>query len=441
MYLSIIVLSNDTRNNGGMKLNWQNIFKFLDMYTQYRHYQLIFDKLKLPRKTSREEMAKVLFEAVTDTGFLGSVMSENAFEEWLSLHQIDGNNYTFVYNLDEKPSEGLLDNLFVNRKSLIKIKLSEINPENESENLIEVMPNLTEITLIGLHRNEAMGSYIFSFVSPCEVTGTRADGSNRIYKKMFFAHCVLFDNSNDCKIIFNPTSNLLNVNGIKKEKRFDWTPIANMFFEKVKDYIGDVYINSPRWIPEALFQLAEDATSHKNPEISAASFNAQDSIEDFATELLKFSGIDTDNEPALLNRFIQDIQFSFEAQLVEKLGFNEGENSITIFKQRSDGVTHIISVESTEEGFRSGSAAQAAKRSRQDGDIDLLGVNLKTNDRMYKFLVEQGTDAYLIRGTNTFIEEEVVNIVIRRLNEYRKQIQASACGNTESSEGTSITTT
>ena len=107
------------------------------------------------------------------------------------------------------------------------------------------------------------------------------------------------------------------------------------------------------------------------------------------------------------------------------MGFNEEDDTITIFKQRSDGVTHIISVESTEDGFKTGSATQAARKSRQEGDIDLLGVLLKTNERVYKFLVEQGRDAYLIRSTNTFVEEGVVNIVIRRLNEYREQIQSS----------------
>ncbi|PGF06480.1 hypothetical protein COM59_24170 [Bacillus pseudomycoides] len=420
-------------------MNWDNVFKMLDTYTQYRHYQILFDKYKLQKKVSRDEMAKVLHEAVTDAGFLGTVMSESALEEWLALHQIDGNNYTYVYNLQEKIDTQVLADLYNERRTLVNMKLWDINPENDSENINEVMTNLNDITLTGIHRNDTSGSYTFSFVSPCEVTGSRDDGSNRIYKKVFFSHFVCFDNSNDCKIIFNPTSNLINVNGVRKEKRYDWTPIANMVFEKVKEYIGEIHIKAPSWIPQALYQFAEEATSHKNPEITAASFNAQFSIVDFATELLKNAEVDTDNEPALVSRLIQDIQLSFEAQLLEIYGPNEEENSFTIFKQRSDGVTHIISVESTEEGFKSGPAAQAAKRSRQDGDIDLLGVNLKKDERVHKFLVEQGTDAYLIRGTNTFIEEEVVNIVIRRLNEYRKQIQVATSHSTENSERTSIT--
>ncbi|MCM3670270.1 hypothetical protein M3181_14900 [Mesobacillus maritimus] len=412
-------------------MNWGNVEKILDKYTQYKHYQILHEKYKLPRKSSRDGMVKVLNEAVNDVGFLGPTIPEAALDEWLSLHQIDGNNYTFVYNLQEKIKDGLLHNIYENRNEYIKLKVWDINPDNESEDLTTVMPNLTEITLVGIHRNELNGTYTFSFVSPCEVTGSRIDGSSRLYKKIFFSHCVFFEHTNDVKIIFNPTSNLQNVNGVKKD-RYDWTPIAAMFFNKVKEYIGEVYIIAPRWIPQALFEFAEEATSHNNPEITAASFNAQDKIADFASSILKDAGIDSDLVPALSNKLMQDIQISFESQLMEVYSSGEEQQvSFTIFKQRSDGVTHIISVESTEEGL-AGHAAQAARRSRQDGDIDLLGVNLKQNDRLHKFLVEQGTEAYLIRGTNTFIEEEVVNIVIRRLNEYRNKIQVAAIGDSES---------
>lgn len=70
-----------------------------------------------------------------------------------------------------------------------------------------------------------------------------------------------------------------------------------------------------------------------------------------------------------------------------------------------------------------GSAAQAARRTRQDADIDLLGILYKVNEeKVYKLLVEDRPDAYLIRSSNTFIEEEVVNVVIRRLNRYRQEI-------------------
>jgi hypothetical protein len=48
-------------------------------------------------------------------------------------------------------------------------------------------------------------------------------------------------------------------------------------------------------------------------------------------------------------------------------------------------------------------------------------------------------DSYLIRGTNTFIKEEVVNDVIRKLNEYRKQIQSTAFHPDRSGEKTTVT--
>ncbi|MDA1887245.1 MULTISPECIES: hypothetical protein [Bacillus cereus group] len=404
-------------------MNWDNIFKLLETYTQLKHYQILFDKYGLAKKGTRRGMLERLNEVLVDTGLLEPAIDLEEFAEWLSLHQIDGNNHTYVYNIENKPSLEFLQELHQEKENYIDMKLWEIDPDNKSEELYHVMENLDDIKLIGISRDEDRGEYIFSFISPCIVSGIKVNGDSRLYKKIFFCHCVLFDNSDDMKIIFNPTTNTLNVNGMKKGKKGDWSPIANMFFHKVRTYIGNCRVNPPNWTPEALFRLAEDATNHNNPEINRRSLNAQATIEVFASHLLKIAGVDVKTEEALKNRFIQDVQLSFESQLIEKYGYNEEEESFSLFRQRSDGITHTVNVESREEGFRAGSAAQAAKRSRQDGDVDLLGVILNTENCNYKFFVEYASNAYVIRGTNTFVEEEVVNIVIRKINEYRRQIQ------------------
>lgn len=421
-------------------MNWDNISKLLDMYTQHKHYHLLFDKYKISKKGSRKAMSSVLYQAVNDKGVLFSTISHEAFYDWLAYHQIDGNNYTFVYNLKEKPDAQQLKSLYDAKESLVKLKLWEIDPDNESEDLENVMPNLKTINLVGIHRDEINNNYTFSFVSPCIVNGKRLDGSTRLFKKIFFTHCVVSSDNYECKVIFNPTANLDNVNGVQKARRTDWSSIADMFFGVVKNYIGDIKITAPLWIPEALSRFVEEATRHNNPTISENAFKFEERIANFAAEILNEAEFDPVTDQAMHMRFIQDIQISFEAQLIEKFGIIQEESeTFDIFRQRSDGVTHTIDVESRETGFM-GSSAQAAKRSRGDGDIDLLGINFKKDDRSYKFLVEQGHDAYLIRGTNTFIEEEVVDIVIRRLNQYRDEIQAAGfCidGNIETSTLTS----
>jgi hypothetical protein len=371
-----------------------------------------------------------------DEGLVGPILPNKVFEDWLTLHQIDGNNYSFVYYLEEKPEKELLQNLYHNRESLIKQKIWEFDIENYFENANDNINNLTDINLIGINKNEELGKYVFSFVAPCEVTGTKIDGTNKITKKLFFAHCVFQENSNDLKIVFNPTINLLHVNFIKKKSRWDWTPVSDMFFSHIMSIIGRHKIIAPKWIPHALYLMAEEATNHNNPKITELSFNAQDKIESFAAELLKDADVNTELDSALVQRLVQDIQQSFEAQLVEKYGVNEDEESFALFRQRSDGVTHTINVESRHDGIRSGSAAQAAKRSRIDGDLDLIGIIYRKDDRSYKFLVECASDAYLIRGTNTFIEEEVVNDVIRKLNEFRSQIQSTSYHPDQCKKGT-----
>lgn len=408
-------------------MNWGNIAGIMEMYTQHKHYQILFDRYNLPKKISNKEMYKVFYEAVTHSGLIPPIISEEEFEDWFAYHQIDGNNYTFVYYLENKSDAAKLQNLYLNRNKLITKKIWDINPENESEELGAVMPNLTGIDLVGIHYDATKRTFTFSYIAPCVVSGrNKEDGRTRLYKKIFFCHCVLFEDSNYCKVVINPSTNLQHVNGISKGRGGDWTPIASMFFDELEKHIGNQTIKAPNWIPQGLHKLAEEATSHNNPNITAYSFNAERSIINFAEQILKGANIDVEKDQALIKKFSQDIQQSFEAQLVEKYGVIQESDSFEVFKQRSDGVTHIINVESRESGLRQGVAAQAARRSRVDSDIDLLGVILKTNERMYRFLVEHGSEAYLIRGTNTFVEEEVVNIVIRKLNEYRDEIQSAS---------------
>lgn len=407
------------------ELNWDNIFKILSEYTQQKHYYLLFDKYNLKKRSSRLDMALELQKSVKDTGMLGPVVSESTMEEWLSLHQIDGNNYTFVYNLNEIPDSKRLDYLYTHKNNLVNLRLSNVDVNQLAEDVLGLNNSgLDEIKLIGIHRDELKRKYIFSYVTSCLVNEPNEQADLQYYKKLFFCHCVLFVESKDCKVIFNPTSHLVHVNNVRKRKRHDWSPISNMFFENFKRLIGEkITTTPPEWIPYALYRLAEDATGHNNPIITSLSFGAQPAIEKFANQLLKEANIETEKEMALKNKFIQDIQLSFEMQLIEKYGFKQTEDEISIFKQRSDGVTHIISVESTYEGLKSGAAAEAARRSRKNSDIDLLGVILKHKGHIYKFLVEYYENAYLIRGTNTFVEEEVVNIVCNKLNEYKEQIQ------------------
>lgn len=419
-------------------MNWGNINKFLEMYTQHKHYHILFDKYRIKKMASGRTMAKILFNAVNDKGVLFSAISKEAFYDWYTYHQIDGNNYTFVYNLKVKPSADLLKKIYDDRNSTIKLNLTDINPDNESEDLDTVMPNLTDVNLVGIHKDEINNKYTFSFVAPCIVNGKRLDGSTRSFKKIFFTHCVVSSDSYDCKVIFNPTANLEHVNGMVKNKRSDWSSIADMFFEILKTYIGDIKITAPLWIPKALSRFVEEATRHNNPIITEHSFNLQDKIVNFASDLLAEAGLDQIKDSAMQMKLVQDIQVSFEAQLVEKYGvILEDTENFEIFRQRSDGLTHTIDVESRAQSLL-GSAAQAAKRSRGDGDIELLGINFRKEERAYKFLVEQGQDAYLVRGTNTFIEEEVVDIVIRRLNQYRDEIQTAEFCIVGGNEGTSL---
>ncbi|PKQ89356.1 hypothetical protein CXK86_20105 [Paenibacillus sp. BGI2013] len=415
-------------------MNWDNIEKIMRMYTQFKHYQILFEKYNIPKKGSGKEMLATLKEEVFNGGLLLPLISNEEFQDWIAYHQIDGNNYNYVYYLKEKTSKELMANLFSKQNELVKFRLWDVNIDTESGNVDKKFSGTELIKVLYDAENKR---YIFSYIAPCIVTGKDKVGQTRIYKKIFFAHCVLYEEGHYCKVVFNPTANLIEVDGVQKENRTDWSPIADMFFNEVQKLIGKQILNSPNWLPQALHKFAEEASDHNNPTIHEYSFRVEEEISNFARNILISADINVELNNALHTKLTQDIQQSFESQLVEKYGIQDDQNSFSLFKQRSDGVVHNITVESIY-GLRKGVAAQAARRSRTDNDIDLVGVILSLKGKTYKFLVECGLDAYLIRGNNAFIEEEVVDIVIRKLNEYRDEIQSAVFNNQKDRTGDPI---
>jgi len=93
------------------------------------------------------------------------------------------------------------------------------------------------------------------------------------------------------------------------------------------------------------------------------------------------------------------------------------------FRQRSDGVSHTIDVETRDIGLVTGSVLQTTRRTRQDADIDLLGIIYKAKeDQVVKWLVKAAPGAYSVHGNHTFLKGERIHVVIRRLNGYRPEI-------------------
>ena len=106
-------------------------------------------------------MLERLNEVLVDTGLLEPAIDLEEFAEWLSLHQIDGNNHTYVYNIENKPSLEFLQELHQEKENYIDMKLWEIDPDNKSEELYHVMENLDDIKLIGISRDEDRGNIYF----------------------------------------------------------------------------------------------------------------------------------------------------------------------------------------------------------------------------------------------------------------------------------------
>ena len=319
-------------------MNNSNTTYVLDKFTQLKHYRKLFQSLGWGQKLTREGMKATLMEAIRTER-----VSKEDFADWFALHQIDGNNYSFVYNLSTKPNPEMLQIVFGRRSQLVKPLWNfTVDPADADHGSV-----LSDIVLIGIHRKEGRGRYIFSFVAP-SVVSKQHDSVIETVPQMFFAHAVLFDDSSDLKMVLNPTSRLESVNGKTITGRQKWMKIADMFFFQLEALLdGTLELTKPAWLPVALHRLADDFSGHDNPEISEKWLTASEKIRRLAKDLFSNIGLDSDVDIALFERFVQDVQGSLEAQLIEKYGaMTQGE--FGVFRQRSDGVSHIIDVESRE---------------------------------------------------------------------------------------------
>lgn len=383
----------------------ENSLKFMNRYVQKKQLLKIINKWKVKNQTKLSDMYNEILNAVQL-----NIISIEEFRSWLSKNQIDGNNYHFVYDVNfQNITEELLHNTIVNFEK-ISTKLFDVNEEI-----------LKTTKLIYAFRKKH--KYVLSFIAPGQISQKvkKLDGTIRFENiDILYPAFVEFDFQNkNVIVVLNPTSNLLHVDGKQKGKYHSFSPIADLYLEKCRDILGSFYVEKPRWITEALYSLAEEVSYHNNPEIEDRSIKMQEKIKEFAKDTLEESDI---TDIALIDSFASTIQDDFILALQEEFGVIKADTKYQVYSQKTDQATTSIALESKGRFLDAGNAGKIAKQSRQDSDLVTLGLEVNFSDeKKYRFSIEDGKDHILIKTNNIFTEEEVVQEdVLSKLRQYKE---------------------
>mgnify|MGYP000422233567 CR=1 FL=1 len=389
-----------------------NLLSLIETHTQIKH----FDRLNLQKIGSlrKNHIVNILLSMIED-----KKITLDRLRSWLSLHQLDGNNHNFVFELKNSPFN--------------KAFFEALSAEKETEDILKFNEtNLLNSRLVNFQHDTSQKRAIFTYISPAEVikrVPMESSGTQSILsKQIYFANIIIDYGYNVVIISINPTANLVSVDGTEKSRGTGFEPIANFYLNKIKEVVGSFHIKVPEWLPNALYLFAEDATYHHNDKISTELNKAIPKIEAMVNNLLDEFGLTDQSAISYVN---EEFQQAFENVLIDKYGVAQDykKNNYAVFEQKGDQVDAIISVgcKTTNSDLTIGRAAKVAKATRSNSDITSLGIEYMLDDVFYRVYVDSGKDYYLIRNkTMKFTGEVVIRNVVKQLTQYKNKIQSGS---------------
>lgn len=386
-----------------------NIENLLQTHLQYKHINKAIEQFGLNRN-NKSGFIDELLEKVT----LGNIPLKE-FYDWLTIHQIDGNNYFFVFELNEHDiTPELLSNLETNSDRLSK-NIADINIENLTD---------TELTAIRFNQEDLRA--VFTYISPASIIRREKDGNNTIAITeivTYWSHVIVDLKKQQITVVINPTANLVAVRGIEKNRRTYFEPIANHYLSELQKNLNFT-IKKSDWVDEALYLLAEEGTYHNNPRINIELNKYSKRLDSFAEEMLIDAQI---LDQASLEYFQDEMKQVFENLLIDKYGVISTEDQFRVFKQVGDNTDTVVYVSSRTSNLQEGRAAKVAKATRTLSDVSILGVEREKDGKIYRLLISKQTDGFLVKNlTSRFTEEVVISDVISKINTYRGKIQSDS---------------
>ncbi|WCM70067.1 hypothetical protein LZD60_16220 [Clostridium perfringens] len=242
---------------------------------------------------------------------------------------------------------------------------------------------------------------------------------NQIEKSLYFTTVYIDFTLEQIIVSLHPISEVISVNGIEIPGR-DYAKVAKGVLNDILSSIINFQIeNCDMWIYDSLVKFADEATSHNNPIVSQKCASFSEKIDIIINNLLSEAGVKTQSNIQYMK---EEVSILFENVMIEEHGIIECDDEYEVFAQDGDQVNSYVKVGTKTSSLKGGRTAAIAKSTRNNSDINLLGVKKKFGERIYRFLISvESKNYYVIRtDTSIFVKEEVIYDVIRKVRSYKE---------------------
>lgn len=384
----------------------ENIDYFLDRADNNR-LDILRNRFGVARKRNLSDARAEIISELT----FGHIPFSD-FNQWLSQVELEGNNTIFVYEAEESD---FLDSYSVDSLyDSFKEKITPIYDVNARQ--------LSDIVLTDVTKFNVENQVLFTLAAPSRIQ--LKSGSTLLAKDHVYLSYISVDfNSKSVVLYMHPTAGLLSVNGqLKRRDIDDVTWILLKFF---RDNILSFNLKEPEWIPEALVQISEEYFDHNN---SVVTDKKNIFVEDFLPSVLKsFKEFDplVSREDSLL-RLKRGIEKIYENEMVVIHGRVEKDVNFHVFLQQADRGAIQFKADSRGKAISHADGGDFVKLMSEHSDLLNIGIVHNANEREYSYIVKKTEKYYSLKKYRTSgAEKEVVDDVLRKLNQYKIEIEST----------------
>ncbi|MGE6593203.1 hypothetical protein ACQKFU_27355 [Bacillus mycoides] len=359
------------------------------------------------------------------------------FLDWISHVELEGNNTLFVYEAEgeelsnvstHSEDDGLSDvDTNAEIEELSSVDLIESMYEECSEKVIPLYElnsnDLNEIKLVNVTKIEEKNQLLFTIAAPSQIQFKSLNGPIELKNHIYLAYIIIDFDINSVILFMHPTTGLVSISGESKKREIDdvtWV-ILHFFKENILDFT----LKEPEWIVDALAQITEEYFYHNNPIIEEKKEKFEQKMMPNLWKVLQEfdSSLIRDDVEIRIKRELGKI---YESELIVVHERVEKEFSFDIFLQQADKGATQFKANTRGKAISHAEAGDIIRLMWEKGDILNVGLIHIESEKEYPYIIKKSDRHYLLKKYTTSItEKEVVDNVLRKLNNYKQEIECS----------------
>ncbi|WP_215113394.1 hypothetical protein [Exiguobacterium sp. s63] len=369
--------------------------------------KILQSEFNISKKRKSEESRKEILH-----GVMFGAIPFDFFIEWLCHVELEGNNSVFIYEAEEND---FLSNITID-------ELYEANQQNVVP-IYELNPNtLNEITLVNVKKISSTEQLLLSFAAPAIIHNKKNQNSLEFKKHIYLAYIVVDFDMKTVNLYLHPTSGLYSICTIPKKRELD--ELAWLFMKYFTDNILKFTYKNPEWLHEALSQISSEYFAHNNPLIDLKVNSFLDNCMDEIIETVSFFDADVKKEDSLL-RIKSGIKNIYESELVDIHNRIETNIKFHVFLQQSDRGATQYKANSRGKTFSYAESKDIIQKMSEHAELFNIGIVHFVEDKQFPYIVKKSEKYFSLKKyTTSGTEKEVIDDVLRKLNEYKHEIES-----------------